>query len=187
MEQPGIKARTKVKLEPRLRVLTWAVSEYAEAFGAGRECLDSIKKGVYERQIIERIILYYYHHNSFVGCVTLTIDWDLHQMLMSDENGNQIQIREGESILHQLDESTEIIKNHVSRMRDEFHVTRIETAYQYRQEYNRAEKLDEARRFLGHVCQPPDERQTTQNTPQFKTLHRLILNKLKELEVTVES
>lgn len=42
MAQGSNKVGTKVKVETRLRVLTWAVSEYAHAFGADKDCLETI-------------------------------------------------------------------------------------------------------------------------------------------------
>lgn len=97
MGQVNNRVKTNVKVETRLRVLTWAVSEYAHAFGADKDCLDTIEKGIYQRQIIEQITFEYFHSRfhskEFVGRITLKIDWDCHEMLVNDEDGKMIQIR----------------------------------------------------------------------------------------------
>lgn len=186
MAQGSNKVGTKVKVETRLRVLTWAVSEYAHAFGADKDCLETIEKGIYERQIIEQITFEYFHGKEFVGRITLKIDWACHEMLVNDENGKMIQIRKDQSILKQLDEASQVIQDHVARLRKECKVSEIETYYRYREEYTSDDsKHEEAQKFLGHTS--AKDRVQTEPTVKFKTIHRLVMGKLKELEVTVES
>lgn len=186
MGQVNNRVKTNVKVETRLRVLTWAVSEYAHAFGADKNCLDTIEKGIYQRQIIEQITFEYFHSKEFVGRITLKIDWACHEMLVNDEDGKMIQIRKDQSILKQLDEASQVIQDHVARLRKECKVNRIETCYHYRSEYTADDaKHEAARAFLGHIS--AKDRARSEPAAKFKTIHRLVMGKLKELEVIVES
>ena len=51
----AVKVKNRVRIDTRVSVLSTAVGAYAKSFGADQDCLDSIQKGIYERQIIEQI------------------------------------------------------------------------------------------------------------------------------------
>lgn len=182
----AVKNRNRNRVETRLTTLTTAVGEYALAFGADEECVDTIRKGVGERQIIGTIMLYYYRRKECVGRVIMKIDWKKHQILVNSDHGDEFHFNTDRSILEQLDNASQEIIRHVKRLRKECHVTRIKPVYTYRAECVRnSEQLAEVRKFLGLTavtdeCDPEE-------TPEFKTYIRFVMDKLKELEVIVES
>jgi len=181
-----VRNRNRTRVDTRIGVLSTAVGEYAKAFGADNDCLTSIKKGICERQIIEKIDLYYYACKKFVGHISMKIDWERHQVLVDSENGNEFRLAADKSILEQLDAASQEIIRHVERMKKECSVTKVESIYTYRYEYRIDEqKHDEARKFLGHV--PSGKKRTAEQTEEFKTYIRFVMDKLEELEIIIEN
>lgn len=177
--------KNQVRIDTRLNVLVTAVGEYAKAFGADDDCLNSIKKGIHERQIIEQVELRYYSKTKFVGKITMKIDWSLHQVLVNSEKGNIFRLSADKSVLEQLDAASQEIIKHVNRLKKACAVTKVDVTYRYRSEYrDDPQKHDEARKFLGHV---PADISKEVSTDQFKTCIRFVMDKLKELELTVEN
>jgi hypothetical protein len=78
-----LKSKTMVKVLSRLRVLYYVIYELANAFGVDEDTLESIKKGVLERQIIKIIFIDYYTDSAIKPSVRIkiTIDWDKHNVL----------------------------------------------------------------------------------------------------------
>lgn len=176
-----------VEVYTRLEVLALTISEFASAFGANDGCIQSIEKGVYNRQIIKKIILYYYdNHNELVGQITFTIDWDIHKLKIADERGNKFEIKSRKSILEQLDKSTGEIIQHVSRMRKALHVKRIESCFYYMDEYkSNAQKYEEAKKYLGHVT--GENRGPVKESSLFENTIKCILDTLEELEIIISN
>ena len=176
-----------VEVYSRLQVLALTISEFATAFGADDACIQSIEKGVYERNIIEKIFLYYYDRNNvLVGQITFSIDWEIYQIKMSDEKGNKFAINSSKSILEQLDKATGEIIRHVNRVRRALGVARIESSYQYRSEYNANErKHQEAQKYLGHVT--GKYRGEIKENPIFEHTITCILDSIEELEIKISN
>lgn len=182
-----VRNRNMVRVDTRLKTLTTAVGEYAAAFGAGEDCLDSIRKGVGERQIIETIELNYYSRRKWVGRVTMEIDWDKHQILVNSDHGDEFHFETGRSVLEQLDAASQEIIRHVERMKEMCHVTRVKPTYIYRTEYRFNKKKEaEAEKFLGHTSTVV-YKDRGEESPEFKTYIRFVMDKLSELTVTVEN
>lgn len=176
-----------VEVYSRLELLALAITQFADAFGADEGCLESIRKGVYERQILERITLYYFDDsNALVGMITLSIDWNVHKLRVNDENGNRFEIKTSSSILEQLDKATGEIIRHVNRLRRALHVKRIECRYWYRDKYRiNQEKAQEAMRYLGHSTGEPLH--TKSGNPIFDHTIKCVMDTLEELEITIAS
>ena len=182
----AVKVKNRVRIDTRIGVLSTAVGAYAKSFGADQGCLESIRKGVHERQIIEQIELYYYARKKYVGHITMKIDWERHQVLVDSAGGNEFRLDADKPILEQLDAASQEIIRHVERLKENCHVTKVETSYCYRSEYrNNEEKLVEARKFLGHVAS--NRNITEQPSAEFKTYVRFVMDKLEELEIIIES
>lgn len=182
----AVKNKNRVRIDTRIDVLSTAVGAYVKAFGADQDCLDSIRKGIQVQQIIEQIELYYYSQKKYVGHITMKIDWKRHQVLVDSADGNEFRLDADEPILKQLDAASQEIIRHVHRLKENCHVTKVETSYRYRSEYrNNEEKHIEARKFLGHVA---SNRNIVEHpTAEFKTFVRFVMDKLEELEIIIES
>lgn len=182
----NVKVRTRVEIVSRTKVLTTVISEYARAFGAKPDCIESIKKGIGERQIIKRIYLSYFNGTKFVGRITMEIDWILHRVLVNSDDGKEFKLRTDCSVMEQLDAASIEIVNHVKRMKKECGVTNVKSNYDYVEEYSHnPAKNKEAESFLNHS---PDVNfdSSAQSTEGFKTHISFISDKLKELKITVE-
>ena len=182
----SVKNKNRIRVDTRIDVLATAVGEYAKAFGATVGCMDSIRKGILEHQIIEQIGLNYFAGNRLVGQITMKIDWDYHRVQVESEKGNEIQLNADQTVLEQLDGASQEIIRHVQRLRIKCNVTRIESTFRYRREYLcNEQKHEDARRYLGHT--QAIENWPKEQTTEFKTYIRLIMDKLRELEVTIEN
>lgn len=174
------------RVDTRIHVLATVVGEFASAFGADQECLRSIRRGIFEKQIIEEIHLHYYARKKHVGHIVMKIDWEYHRVMVDGEDGNQFRIGPGKSIVRQLDEAADEIIKHTERIRQKCKVTRVETCYQYRRSImeNRSD-YNEAMKFLGHAIAQTER--SEESSTEFKLCVRFVIDKLKELEITVES
>ncbi len=183
--RPNVKVKPKLMVVPRINVLTTAISEFAAAFGANSDCIESIKKGVLEKQILKKVYLSYYNKQNFVGRITLEIDWNMHRVMLNSSDGKTFNLRTDCSVIQQLDSASNEIIQHVERMKDACGVTRIKSSYDYADEYNSdPKKKREAMSFLGH--QYGDFDVTAKASEEFKTHISFIAGKLKELKITVE-
>lgn len=185
MSSVGVKTRNRVKVVPRLEVLSTTVKEFLKAFGASDSCLGTVDKGVYQEQIIKTFHLYYFSGDNLCGKITMNIDWDKHQVCVNSDTGKEFSINEGESLIEQLDKASKLIVRHVNKMRTELNVKRIEVQYSYRDYYTSdPTRYDLARKRLGHS---PANSISDSSTSEFKTEVRLIMDRLKELEIIVEN
>lgn len=181
----AVRNRNRVRIDTRLDVLATTVGKYAKAFGADEDCLESIKRGIHQRQIIERIELHYFSGEKYVGRITMEINWKQHQILVASDGGNEFQLDSNKSILEQLDAASKEIIRHVDRLRSQCKVTKIISHYRYRREYrDNPQKHKEAQDFLGHTSAKNTE---IPSTEEFKICIRFVMDRLKELEITIEN
>lgn len=181
----NVNVKPRLIVVPRLNVLTTAISEFAAAFGAKADCIESIKKGVLERQILKKVYLSYYNKQKFVGRITLEIDWNTHRVMLNSSDGQNFKLRTDRSVIEQLDAASNEIIQHVERMKAACGVTRVESSYIYTDEYNHdPEKEKEAMSFLGH--HHSNANSIERSAEEFKTHISFIAGKLKELKITVE-
>ena len=185
MGSPGVKVRSRVKVETRLNVLGTAVSEFASAFGADKDCLDTIQKGILDQQIVETIKLHYYSGKKHVGLITMHIDWARHQALVESDGGDRFEIRSDKPLVEQLDAASKEIIAHVDRIREQCRVTRIQSIYTYRDECrNDKKKLQAAREYLGHSPATEDIPETSLD--EFRMLAHYEMGRLQELSIDIE-
>lgn len=174
-----------VEIISRLELLYLTVSEFASAFGGNKGCLDTIKKGVKERQIIEKIKLFYYDQtNNIQGFIILKIDWDKYEINLKDDKNRTFSLDTSKPLLTQLDQSVGEIINHVKRMRKELQIYKIKTIYTYRSIYRSGEKCKEADRYLNLV---DAEKKNVQTNDKFERSMKICLSKLNELEINIYS
>ena len=147
----NLKVAPRLKTLSRLRVLHDVTSELAGSLGAQASALEIIKKGVLERQLIDDIFLYYYSTDGEgVCCVTLSIDWDKHEIYASSDEGSRFSLDPELSIAEQLAKIFPILTNHVMKMCNHYHVTTIKAHFGYRPEvWSDPQKLAETRAYLG--------------------------------------
>lgn len=181
----GVRLENRVKVVPRLEVLSTTLKEFLKAFGASDSCLDSVDKGVYKKQIIETFHLYYYSKDKCCGKITLHIDWEKYQVFVNSDSGKEYNINEEESLIEQLDKASKLIVSHINKMRRDLNVDRVEVHYTYRDYFTMDTiRYNETRKYLGHSLAKSI---TESSTVEFKTSVRFIMNKLKELEIVVET
>lgn len=179
----NIQVSNIIKIDSRLELLAFTVMEFLKAFGVSDSCLESAKKGVYERQIIEQFSLHFFSGSDYCGRVTIHIDWELYKIYMDDFNGEEIQ--KDKSLLDQLDKSTDIIIKHVNKIKRDMHITKIKVSYLYIPEYrDNSERLMEAMQYLGHTLSSSSSTQL-QNA-EFERGLKMVIDKIKELEIIVE-
>lgn len=180
-----VRVRERLKIVPRLEVLSTTVKEFLKAFGASESCLDSVDKGVYQKQIIENFHLYYYSKKKLCGKITMNIDWEKHQVFVNSDSGKEFNIKEGESLIEQLDKASKVIVCHVDKLKRDMDIDYIDVQYTYRDYYVMDERRhNEARKYLGHTPAEPIQESSAE---EFKTQVRFIIDKLKELEIVVHS
>lgn len=176
--------RTGVRVASRLITLYSFIYEMSEAFGADESELTVIEKGVLKQQILKEITINYINANNEVaGRVNLTIDWEEHRLRASTNYGESFELIPGKSVRSQLTELSDIIIDHVNKMRDYIDVKRIETHFTYIDEiYQDRKRLNETRKYLGLK---KAEEMATAIDPIFNDTFRCTLDKLSEVTISV--
>lgn len=176
--------KTGLNVKTRIETLYFFLYEMADAFGADNGALDSIKKGVLDRQVLRKIIINY-HNNSdeVIGRVVIDIDWEKHKFLASTDQGSLFQLDPQKTIRSQISDLSEIIISHVNKLRSEYKVTRITTNYKYIKEIESdSAKNKEVMKYLGHVY---GDHNTERIQPVFNQTLSWMIDKLSEVTVTV--
>jgi len=177
-----------IEVYVRLNILSMAIAEYLEAFGASESTIKTVEKGVYKRQLIKEIYLYYYNDKKeIVGEISFYIDWEKYKVNMGDEKGNKFELCVGKSILEQLDESSNEIIKHVNKIRKDLSVQKVKTTYVYIDECYANEKiLNETREYLG-TNKGDSTRSIRKVDMQFTQTVDYIMGALNELELTIKN
>lgn len=176
--------KTRVRVIPRLELLTTTMLEFLKAFGADSDTLEAIRKGVYSRQIINSVTLHYYSGSKYQGRVTLRINWEKHKVSVTNNIGTDFRINEGKSLLEQLDQATRLIVSHVNKLRRDKKIDRIVSRFFYKPEYTRdEEKYRQAREYLGHSLK---EAITEEPDKEFVNEIKYTMDVLDELEIDIE-
>ena len=178
--------KTGVNVKTRIETLYFFLYEMVDAFGADNGALDTIQKGVLERQVLRKIIINY-HNNSdeIIGRVLIDIDWEKHKFLASTDQGSLFRLDPQKTIRSQISDLSEIIISHVNKLRSEYEVTHITTNSRYIKEIESdSTKNREVMKYLGHVYgDHADER----IQPVFNQTLSWIIDKLSEVTVTVSN
>lgn len=178
-----LKNETNVRVLSRIKVLYYVVYEMANAFGVNEYALDSIKKGILERQIIKTMSIYYYIDSAEkpIAQIKITIDWDKHTVLAATEEGQSFNLNTEKSIHSQISEASDYIIEHVEQLRRAYPISKIRTLYRYIDAIESDEKKNqEAMEFLNHQwCKTPqleeNEEFTKVLTQEFEHLPELQL------------
>ena len=182
-----VKIKPRLKVVSRLRVLHYVVHELASGFGVGEGALKTIKKGILDKQIIERIWINYLNsEGKLVGRVIITIDWERHRVRASSENGKSFQIDSSESISisEQISRVYSTLVKHTEKLRKAFGVEEIKVRYSYTHDIWEDEKeLQKAREFLGTS---PGKNLEWADVSHWDIEIEYISRKLEELRVKIE-
>ena len=180
--EAGIKSGLNVKT--RIETLYFFLYEMADAFGVDNRALDTIKKGVLDRQVVRKIIINYPNSSDeVIGRVVIDIDWEKHKFLASTDQGSLFRLDPQKTIRSQISDLSEIIISHVNKLRAEYRVKYITTNYRYIKEieYDSA-KNREVMKYLGHVY---GDHQAEKIQPVFNQTLSWMIDKLSEVTVTV--
>lgn len=153
----NIKTKPEILLRSRLEVLHDIVKELTEGFlGDLRyhaDILETIQKGIVERQILSCITFYYLNSDEELeGQIKLDIDWKKHEVFARNEAGKEFPIDKTKSIRDQISSIYSILLQHTDELKKALGVVNVSVFYRYRPEIEKDPKRhDEARAFLGHV------------------------------------
>ena len=119
-----------VVVKPRLNILYMVIYELAEQFGANSSCLETIKKGILEKQYIRKLTLRYYNRsNEIVGEIYFDIDWEKYEINAADDKGAEFKINCKKSTYSQISEMGEEIVKYVNKMRCDLDIVKIKPWY----------------------------------------------------------
>lgn len=183
----GLRPEMSLKVRTRLSVLYSYVYEMAEAFGVNAPCLDSIEKGIHQRQIIREIIIEYRNEDSVIlGKIIISIDWERHFVLASTDDGKSFNLNPNKSIRSQISEATDIIIDHVNCLRNSLPIKFITTSYRYVDDIEKDnEKMEAAMSFLGHQFRSKPDSEDIQE--EFTHTIEYIAKNMEEVCITVLS
>lgn len=183
----GLHLDMSLKVRTRLHVLYSYVYEMAEAFGVDESCLESIERGIQQRQIIREIIIKYRNEDLVVlGKVIISIDWERHYVLASTDDGKCFNLNPNKSIRSQISEATDIIIDHVNCLRNSLPIKYITTSYRYVDDIEKdKEKKEAAMSFLGHYYPSKPDSEDIQG--EFTHTIEYIAKHMKEVCITVFS
>lgn len=145
-----IRLGSKVRVETRLFTLYYLIFDLMQQCGASESSLNAVKLGVYDRQVLRQIILYYIDdHNNRVGELSFTIDWD--QYKLSIEQGlDSFELDPRRPVPEQISNRFNILVEHLNNLRQDHHVTKIETCYIFNKEYiPGSSRYRELQKYLG--------------------------------------
>jgi hypothetical protein len=142
-----------VKVMPRIEALYYFVYELAQCFYADEETLSSIRTGILDNQILSTIHINYLNSvGEKVAGVTIHIDWQKHKMLAQTENGENISIDMGKSVVDNIVGWRKYIVAHIDSIMKQYDVKKVDSKYHYRTEIesDKAE-YDKALSVMNHV------------------------------------
>lgn len=182
-----IHIKPELKVSSRLQILYYVIYEIAEGLGTDNKALETIRKGVLERQLLGTIWINYLNENErLVGKVTITIDWDKHRVLAKDDRGREFELDPSQSVSNQISNLYSILVEHTQKLRKNSGVKRVVAQYGYAREiWMDEKKLAEARRFLDLVPGKEFDWEYIDGTNPDITFE-IVANKLEELKISVE-
>lgn len=122
-----------VKVMPRIEILYYFVYELAECFHADENTLASIKTGILDNQILERIALEYLNKSGKkIAELKIEIDWEKHKLLAKTEEGKAIQVDMSKSIVDNIVSWKKYVVAHVEEIMRQFGAHDVKSTYFYR-------------------------------------------------------
>jgi len=183
--KPEIDTKLDIVVKPRLNILYMVIYELAEQFGADLGCLDTIRKGILEKQYIKKIILRYYNkNNEIVGEIYFDIDWEKYEINATDAKGAEFKINCKKSTYSQISEMGEEIVKYVNKMRQDLDIVKIKSWYNTIN-YDPVENvsMEEIDKYLGLTSGKEDANYNL--SLKFKQSFEIIFGKLDELRIGI--
>jgi len=176
--------KTELNVKTRIKTLYFFLYEMVDAFGADNAALDTIQKGVLDRQVVREIIINYHNNsNEIIGRVVIDINWEKHNLLASTDQGSLFRLDPQKTVRSQISDLSEIIISHVNKLRSEYKVTHITTNYEYIKEVeDDPEKNREVMRYLRHIY---GDHKTERIQPVFNQALSWMIDRLSEVTITV--
>ncbi len=141
----------------RLHVLYEVTKEIVEAFSLSfpTSTVDTIKKGVLDKQLFKKILIYFLNANgNKVGEAKITIDWEKHFVLTSTDGKDFFSLDPNQSINHQISEVLPILIKHVDHMKKSLSVTKTEAWFTFTDEINNSqESYKDACKYCGFAVE----------------------------------
>lgn len=175
----------EVIVKPRLNILYMVVYELAEQFGANSSCLETIRKGILEKQYIKKITLRYYNSiNEIVGEIYFDIDWKKYEINATDEKGAEFKINCKKSTYSQISEMGEEIVKYVNKMRHDLDIVDISAWFTF-VDCNSLDgvKYEDIQNYLGTVS--VEEKASYNISPNFKHNFEMVFGILDELTIGI--
>lgn len=141
------------KVMPRIETLYYFVYELAQCFHADQDTLDSIKTGILDNQILQKINIEYLNSKrEKVAELIIEIDWDKHYMLAKTEEGKSMQIDMSKSVVDNIVAWKKIVVAHVDEIMRQFGAYNVNSTYIYRHQISVNDDLhQQAREIMHHV------------------------------------
>lgn len=161
---PDIDVTSDLNLKIRIRVLAQVILDVANGCGA-TDCENSIKKGIIEKSIIEKITLSFIDDKNIIrGEVIFCIDWEKLEFLAHTNEGIKIidKIDLNKLLAPQLDPvlCAELF-NFVERLKVKYNIVETNSSYGYRKIYRENDEIyDKTRAYMNHIAGKKRERNT---------------------------
>lgn len=184
--KPGVKTELDVIVKPRLNILYMVIYELAEKFGASFGALETIQKGILEKQYIKKVILRYYNNKKeIVGEIYFHINWAKYEINAADDKGAEFKINCKKSTYSQISEMGEEIVKYVDKMRKDLDVVDVGVWYDFIiSKYDDEEQYRAIQEFLGTV--EGKEEANYNISSQFEHNFELVFGMLDELTIGIK-
>lgn len=142
-----------VKVMPRIETLYYFVYELAECFHANQETLASIKTGILDNQILERINIEYLNKlGEKIAELKIEINWEKHYLLAKTEEGKDIQIDMSKSVVDNIVEWKKYVVAHIEEIMRQFEAHDVKSTYFYRHPITENKKTyQQALKIMDHT------------------------------------
>ncbi len=135
---PDIEISSDINVKLRIRILSQVLYELTDL--CGYSCVEYIRKGIFDRQIIEKITLSFFDSNDIIkGEIIFKIDWDKFEFnAMTGEDVIILQnIDINRLVSPQLDPVLyNTLKQHVIRLKKTYGIVKVWPYFNYRTKYN---------------------------------------------------
>ena len=142
-----------IKVMPRIETLYYFVYELAQCFHADQDTLKSIKTGILDNQIIEKITIKYLNKDGKkIAELIIEINWEKHYLLAKTEKSKNIQIDMSKSVVDNIVGWKKYVVAHVEEIMRQYGAYNINSTYVYREQIRRNETThQQAREIMNHV------------------------------------
>lgn len=147
---PSLQIESNIRV--RLNVLCGVLFELTEICGV--DITSSLKKGVQERDVIERITLSFLDDDKIShGRIRFTIDWDKMEILGESDDVPFALIDFSDGYAKVLDDHVLVVtESIVDQLKQDYRITEVVATFRYREKYRETDEIHEAtREYMGHV------------------------------------